>query len=182
MPFHDYAPDAAGSNVDDGVYAATIKSAKIVTDENGLPKKNENGKCACDVTFDLGEDIEVRRRFSISFGQNRTNGQWAAFAKFLAAVSGLNPSDPRLGMMEPEELIGKRCQVVIEKNEKGYSDVANVLAAKRPTQRLAEMAEAATSGRAAQAQARPKPQPQPVDDEDRFAGLDATEPPIDDFE
>lgn len=172
MPFHDYAADSVGSNVDEGVYNATIKSAKIVLDDNGLPKKNDNGKCACDVTFDLGSDTEVRRRYSVSFGQNRTNQQWAAFAKFLAAISGMPPSDPRLGMMEPEELLGKRCQVVIEKNDKGYSDVANVLAAKRPTERLADMANAATAPK-------PKPQPVAVDDfegDERFAGIEELEP------
>jgi len=133
MPSFQQYVEPAGATVEDGVYSATVTKAKVVLDDSGVPKKNDNGKCSIDVTFDLGEECEVRRRYSISFGQNRTNGQWAAFAKFLAVVSGTQPSDPRLALMEPEELLGKKCQVVISTNDKGYSNVDNVLAAKKAT-------------------------------------------------
>ena len=126
MPFGDYA-QASGAAVEDGVYDATVTSAKIVKDDKGLPKKNDNGKCQCDVVFDLGGDVEIRRRYSISFGQNRQNGQWAAFAKFLAVIAGTQPTDPRIELMEPEELVGKRCRVVVSTNERGYNNVDNVL-------------------------------------------------------
>jgi hypothetical protein len=127
MPkFGDYDANATPV-VEPGMYFAMIKSADIVTD-NGIPKVNDNGKNLVDVLFIVGE-YTLKRRYTISFGQNTQNKQWSAFAKMLEATTGVRCGDPAQKSLDEEELRGRECRVVVDTNDRGYSDITNVLPA-----------------------------------------------------
>ncbi len=145
--FGDLAP-AGGIKLDNGMYDATIAKIVIVM-ENGAPKKNDNGKPLLDVFYQLDEENTIKRRYSVSLGQNSANKQWAAFAKVIEAATRVKCGDPGQQDVTDEQMIGRAVRIVIEQNDRGYADVVNVLATAQPQP----------------VRQAPKPAPAPVDEE-----------------
>lgn len=140
MPFGEYDSNATPS-VDPGVYDAIIESASLVYETtNGVttPKRNDNGKALFDVFFTIDASTKLKRRYSISFGQNTTNKQWSAFAKMLEVATGVRCGDPVQKELDDHDLVGKRVRIVVETNDRGYADVSNVLPSAKQNGRTAQ--------------------------------------------
>lgn len=124
--FGQYANETSSVNLEPGMYPAMIHTADLVLEE-GTPKVTENGKNLVDVVFVVDRENKPRRRYTISFGQNKSNGQWSAFAKFLEAATGLKCGDKAQRTITAEQLTGKTVRIVVAENDRGYMDVQNVL-------------------------------------------------------
>jgi hypothetical protein len=148
VTFGEYANEGGASGLDNGMYDATIKSAALVM-ENGQPKATQDGKKQVDVFFQIDAETTVKRRYSISFGQNSATKTWAAFAKLIEAATGVKCGEKAQRQVTDMELVGRPVRIVIETNDRGYSDVANVMAA--PQRQVAKQ--------------KPQPVVEPVTDE-----------------
>ena len=142
MPLGDF-DKSGGTAVDPGMYDAIIESAHVLY-ENGLPKVNDNGKNLIDVMFVLDTETKLRRRYTISFGQNSQTKAYAAFAKVIEAALGIRAGDPAQKAVEEESFAGQRVRIVVETNDRGYSDIVTVMPP------------------ATKSTPRPTPKPQPV--------------------
>ncbi len=127
--FGEYASENVTA-LDPGMYDATINAVSLVM--NGSePAITQNGKKQVDVFFDV-EGEQVKRRYSISFGQNTTNKQWSAFAKLIEVVTNIKCGDEGQRHVNDGQLINKRVRIVVETNDRGYSDVSNVMRSPQP--------------------------------------------------
>jgi hypothetical protein len=136
IKFGEYA-SSGGISLDAGMYNATIKSAAMVM-ENGQPKATQDGKNQVDVFFEIDQDTTVKRRYSISFGQNTATKEWAAFSKMIEAATFVKCGDPAQRDVTDSELVGRAVRIVIEANDRGYSDVKLVMPAPQQAQAKAK--------------------------------------------
>lgn len=125
--FGEHATSDSYAVIEPGMYDATIESVSLVRNADGTPKETENGKEQADVRF-LTEQGPVRRRYSISFGQNQSNGLYAQFAKFIEAATGVKCGDSGQRKVSDTMLVGKNVRIVVDINERGYNNVTNVMA------------------------------------------------------
>ena len=121
--------NAPSESIEPGMYDATIESVRLVRNADGTPKVTENDKEQADVKFLTSEGV-VSRRYSISFGQNRSTGQYALFAKFIEAATGVKCGDSAQRKVTDSDLAGKSVRIVTDINERGYANVTSVLAPK----------------------------------------------------
>ena len=133
--FGNHVREESGLDLDEGEHAALISKAVLPRDDEGAFIESY-GKTVCDVSFaiDGDESQTVRRRYSISFGQNTQSGAWAAFAELLAAACGVPCGAKNQRQLGTEDLEGQNVRVVlkrVEKNGKSYLNVVNVLAPRK---------------------------------------------------
>lgn len=124
--FGDFAQ--TGPNIEPGIYDCSIESATVVKDANGNPKINDNGKHQVDVKFRIDDETTLNRRYTITFGKNSQTGDYAAFAKFLAAVTGIPLGDPRQKTVTESDLLGRRARIVTVVTDQGYVNIDSVAA------------------------------------------------------
>lgn len=124
--FGTYDKSSGGVDMDPGMYDAIIESASLVY-ENGVPKESQNGKNLVKVAVRIDRETVLNRTMSISFGQNKANGQWAVFAKFIEAATGIKCGDKTQRNVTEDELRGKRVRIVVEQNDNGYMDITSFM-------------------------------------------------------
>jgi len=123
---HDHS-SGSSSQVEPGMYDATIDSVSLVKDASGLPMVDQYGKEKAQVKFETTEG-PLSRRYTISFGKNNQTGQYAAFAKFIEAATGIKCGDNRQRQVTDSELVGKRVRIVADLSDDGkYTNVTNVM-------------------------------------------------------
>jgi hypothetical protein len=130
----DHDNSVSGTAVEPGVYSGIIESVSIVM-ENGIPKLTENGKESVDVAIRVDREITLRRRMSISFGQNSANGQWAVLAKFIEVATGIKCGDKAQRTVTDDALIGQLVRCVVETSDRGYSNITSFLPAQKDAQK-----------------------------------------------
>lgn len=132
--FGDFAVEDTTPDIDEGEHPAQITKAEVVYDpKTNAPLVSYDKHCV-DVTFKLQTGDEMRRRYGISFGQNNTNGAWAAFAQLIAAAAGIPCGASNQRKVTPADLEGQPVRVVVkwqEKNGRQYLNVTDVLPPKR---------------------------------------------------
>lgn len=112
--------------VDPGIYDVIVEKAEVVKNADGTLKMTENGKHQVDVMFRIDGDTTLNRRYTISFGKNKQNGQYAAFASFIAAVTGIPMGDPRQRNITESDLMGRRARIVTVVTDEGYVNIESV--------------------------------------------------------
>ena len=123
---HDHS-ESSGQHVEPGMYDATIDSVSLVKDASGLPMVDQYGKEKAQVKFETTEG-PLSRRYTISFGKNNQSGQYAAFAKFIEAATGVKCGESRQRKVTDVELVGKHVRVVADRSDDGrYVNVTNVM-------------------------------------------------------
>jgi hypothetical protein len=139
--FGSYAREESdNSELDEGEYQAQIVKVEMPKDpETGQPLISFD-KNVCDVTFAV-EGAKIKRRYSISFGQNSQTGSWAAFAELIAAATGIPCGAKNQRRIGVADLEGQECRVVFkrqEKNGKSYLNVVQVLGPRRAARPAAQ--------------------------------------------
>jgi hypothetical protein len=141
--FGNYSSEGAASDIEEGEHPALISRAELVVDEHGepailkpMPGYKGGPKHQCDVTFAInGSEAEtVRRRYSISYGQNNQTGAWAGWAELIAAAVGIPCGAKNQRQVTDEDLLGQWCRVVLkneDKSGKTYLNVKTVLGPKK---------------------------------------------------
>ncbi len=126
--FGQYESARTGPKVDleDGIYSALVREAELVRDEKGAPVESY-GKKQVVVRFMVDRDIELRRKYSISYGQNKENGKWAAWASFIEAATGIKCGSPEQKDIGPGDLENIEVRIMVKENDRGYMDIVDVL-------------------------------------------------------
>ena len=135
--FGTYDKTSAGVEMEPGMYDGIIESATVVREQDGELKVTEYGKNLVRVAVRLDRDMILNRTMSISLGQNKANGQYAVFAKFIEAATGIKCGDKAQRNVTDEDLRGKRVRIVVEQNDKGYMDITSFMPAARAARKAA---------------------------------------------
>lgn len=112
-----------------GVYHTIIKKADVKRGQGGkIVTDPKSGKAKFELIVDvhgprhIGE--ELKRTMPVAFGANSETGQYAAFARFIEAATGIPCGDARQKDVEEADLLRRDLWVMV-KHENGYNNIVD---------------------------------------------------------